>query len=138
MASAAFGVYAFYMTIQTVKKAGAHFAEVVCTGEYSMTAFLGMLDDALDFAASQDHSAVLVDALAVTGGPDLEERVNLAASGADLQLGKDRLVAIAIVGEEPMLHPERIGEAVALDRCAILKVFESRDAAVQWLEHTSG
>ena len=103
-----------------------------------MTAFLGMLDDALDFAASQDHSAVLVDALGVTGGPDLEERVNLAASGADLQLGKDQLVAIAIVGEEPMLHPERIGEAVALDRCAILKVFESRDAAVQWLEHTSG
>ena len=97
-----------------------------------------MLDEALDYAASHDRSAVLVDALAVTGGPDRQERIDLATSGADLQLGKDRLVAIAIVGEEPMIHPERIGEAVALDRCAVLKVFESRDAAVDWLEHTSG
>lgn len=126
------------MSIRTVNQLGPYFAEVRCTGPYSMTAFLAMLDEALDYAASHDRSAVLVDTLAVTGGPDRQERIDLATSGADLQLGKDRLVAIAIVGEEPMIHPERIGEAVALDRCAVLKVFESRDAAVAWLEHTSG
>ena len=126
------------MSIQTVKRPGAYFAEVECSGPYSMAAFLNVLDEALDYAARHDRSAVLVDALHITGGPDLEERVDLAASGADIQLSKDRLVAIAIVGEEPMLHPERIGEAVALDRCAILQVFESRDAAIDWLEHTSG
>ena len=126
------------MSIHTVNQLGPYFAEVRCAGPYSMTGFLAMLDEALDYAASHDRSAVLVDALAVTGGPDRQERIDLATSGADLQLGKDRLVAIAIVGEEPMIHPERIGEAVALDRCAVLKVFESRDAAVDWLEHTSG
>lgn len=126
------------MSIRTVKQLGSHFAEVLCTGPYSEADFLTMLDESLDYAASHDRPAVIVDALEVTGGPDLEERVHLAASGAELQLGKDRLVAIAIVGKEPMLHPERIGEAVALSRCAILKVFESREAAVDWLEHTSG
>ncbi len=126
------------MTIQTVKKLGAYFAEVICTGPYSMAAFLSMLDEALDYAASHDRSAVLVDALAVSGGPGGAERIDLASSSADLQLAKDQLVAIALVGEEPMLHPQRVGEAVALNRCAILKVFESRDAAIDWLEHTSG
>ena len=126
------------MSIQTVKRPGAYFAEVDCSGPYSMVAFLDVLDEALEYAASQDRSAVLVDALQITGGPDIEERVNLAASSAETQLSKERLVAIAIVGKEPMLHPERIGEAVALDRCAILRVFESRDEAVDWLEHTSG
>lgn len=126
------------MTIQTVKKIGPYFAEVHCAGQYSMAAFLAMLDEALDYAASHGRFAVLVDALAITGGPGPDERVDLATCSAELQLGKNRLVAIAIVGEEPMLHPERIGEAVALDRCAILKVFESREAAIDWLEHTSG
>lgn len=126
------------MAIQTVNKLEAYFAEVQCTGPYSMTAFLDMLDKALDYAANNDRSAVLVDAYAITGGPDRDERAELAARGAELQLGKDRLVAIAIVGREPMLHPERIGEAVALDRCAVLKVFESHNAAIDWLEHTSG
>ncbi len=126
------------MSIQTVKKLDTYHAEVRCNGSYSKADFLAMLDESLDYAACHDRSAVLVDALAVTGGPDTEERVDLAASSADLQLQKDQIVAIAIVGKEPMLHPERVGEAVALHRCAILKVFESREAAVDWLEHTSG
>jgi hypothetical protein len=126
------------MTIRTVNKLGPYFAEIQCNGPYSMAAFVDVVDKALDYAASHDRSAVLVDALGITGGPDPAERVELAANSAELQLGKDRLVAIAIVGEEPMLHPERIGEAVALDRCAILKVFEAREAAIDWLEHTSG
>ena len=138
MASADRKVYAFCMTFQTVKKTGAYFAEVRCIGPYSMAAFLDMLDDALDYAARHDRSAVLVDALAVTGGPGGAERIDLASRSAELQLGKDRLVAIALVGEEPMLHPKRVGEAVALNQCAVLKVFESREAAIDWLEHTSG
>ena len=138
VASADRTVYAFCMTIHTVKKLGAYFAVVICTGPYSMAAFLTMLDEALDYAARHDRAAVLVDALAVTGGPAGAERIDLASRSAELQLGKDRLVAIALVGEEPMLHPERVGEAVALNRCAVLKVFESREAAIDWLEHTSG
>lgn len=138
VAQAGYGVYAFGMSIQTVKQLGSHFAEVQCEGPYSKADFLSMLDESLEYAANHRKSAVLVDALAITGGPDTDERVELAASSADLQLEKERLVAIAIVGKEPMLHPERIGEAVALNRCAILRVFESREGAVDWLEHTSG
>jgi len=126
------------MPIEFDKKLRRYYAEVTCRGEYSTAEVLEILSDTIDYAADNGREAALLDATAMTGNPDTMQRYELGRKGAEMQLGKPTLVAMAIVGRQPLIDPERFGETVALNRCAVVKVFEDHDAAVHWLEHTSG
>ena len=126
------------MSIQYTARLRSGFAEFTCHGTYGKEELLDLFETALDYAAEHGLHAVLVDVSDVEGDPDQTERFELGARFADTQLSKETIVAIAVKGNEPLVHPERFAETVALDRCAVGKVFTDMEEAVHWLEHTSG
>lgn len=113
-------------------------AYLTCRGTYNKQELLDMFDQALEYAAQNGRQAVLVDITDVEGAPDTQERFEIGAEFAESQLSKETIVAIAVTGKEPLIDPERFAETVALNRCAVCKVFTDIDDATSWLEHTSG
>ena len=121
---------------RTVLKSG--YAQLVCHGSFSKRELVEVFDQAIEIAAENGKEAVLVDISDVEGEPTTAERIELGVETAEVQLSKDTIVAIAIIGNEPLIDPERLGETIALNRCAVCKVFTDLDEAINWLEHTSG
>lgn len=110
------------------------YAEIRCRGAYTLESYLATVSAALDFAAANDRDAVLVDVTAIGGAPrDLVERYEIGERVAKLQLGKPRLVGLYVVGKPPFISPSRFAETVALNRCAVGKVFLDRDEAISWI-----
>ena len=42
-------------------------------------------------------------------------------------------IRLAVLGNEPMVHPERFGEIVATNRGAVMRVFTDEALALEWL-----
>ena len=126
------------MSIEYQAELKSQYAQLTCSGSYDKSELLDLLELALEFAADNSMQAVLVDISAVEGTPNTEDRFELGARFAEIQLSKETIVAIAVYGREPLIDPERFGETVALNRCAVGKVFTDIDEAIRWLEHTSG
>ncbi len=126
------------MSIEFQAELKSQYAQLSCHGDFEKQALLDLLDEALDYAAQNGVTAVLVDIRNVEGLPSTAERFEMGEAFAEIQLGKETIIAVAIVGREPLIDPERFGETVALNRCAVGKVFTDMVEAVNWLEHTSG
>jgi hypothetical protein len=85
-------------------------------------------------AAEAGRPAVLVDIRAVTGRePTMAERYELAVTLANIQAATQPRIRFALLGHEPMIHPERFGEIVATTRGADARVFMDEALALQWL-----
>ena len=113
----------------------AHCVRLVCHGRYSQKAMLSLFDEALETAAKKGRKAALVDVSDLRGTPPaVFERFELGARFAEIQKSKEKIIAMVIVGEEPMIDRQRFGEIVATNRGAIAKVFTDHDQAVAWLE----
>ena len=65
--------------------------------------------------------------------PTLAERYDLAVRIADIQATQTPRIRMAVLGHEPMIHPERFGEIVATNRGALTRVFTDERAALEWL-----
>ena len=126
------------MSIEYRAELKSQYAQLTCHGTYGKKELLELFDRAMGFAAENGLQAVLVDISDVEGGPDMTERFEVGAHFADIQIGKETIVALAVIGKEPMVDPERLAETVVMDRCAVGKVFTNMDEAMSWLEHTSG
>ncbi len=126
------------MSIEFQAELKSQYAQLSCHGDFEKQALLDLLDEALDYAAQNGVTAVLVAIRNVEGMPSTAERFEMGEAFAEIQLGKETIIAVAIVGREPLIDPERFGETVALNRCAVGKVFTDMIEAVNWLEHTSG
>ena len=126
------------MSIEYQAELKGQYAQLTCRGTFGKRALLSVLDQALEYAASNGLQAVLVDISDVEGAPNANERFEVGAQFAEMQLSRETIVAIAVYGREPMIDPERFAETVALNRCAVGKVFTDIDEAISWLEHTSG
>ncbi|MDH3287404.1 MAG: hypothetical protein OEP48_06730 [Betaproteobacteria bacterium] len=119
----------------TVDETNPAYVRLPCQGTYTRDALLSVVDEAIDIAASQNRRAVLVDIRDVKGTPpDMFGRYQLGVGTAKIQREKSVLVTIAVVGNEPMIDPQRLGETVFLNRGGIGKVFTNVDEAVAWLE----
>lgn len=126
------------MTIEYQADVKGEYAQLTCHGTYGKEELLDLFEQALEYAAANGLQAVLVDISDVEGAPDTNDRFEVGARFAEIQLGKETIVAIAVFGSEPLIDPERFGETVALNRCAVGKVFTELNEAISWLEHTSG
>ena len=112
-----------------------HCVRLTCQGRYSQKAMLGVFDEALEIAAKNGRKAALVDITGLKGAPpDVLDRFELGVAFAEKQNRKEKIVAMVLVGDEPMIDRDRFGEIVALNRGAIGKVFTDHDEAVAWLE----
>jgi hypothetical protein len=63
----------------------------------------------------------------------IAERYEWAVRVADLQAGFVPRIRVALLGQEPLIHPERFGEIVAARRGAVARTFTDEDGALRWL-----
>jgi hypothetical protein len=98
-----------------------------------------VLTAALRACAEHGLSKVLIDARSVEGGLSVLDRYDYAdfmsrQLGPGIGAGGLLGVRIAAVGREPLISPGRLGETVAANRGVDLKITDSMDEALEWLE----
>ena len=109
--------------------------EFVCIGTYEPDLPVRIAEHALKQAAPAGKTAVLVDIRQISGrAPTMSERYEQAVQIADLQARQMPRIRMAVLGLEPMIHPQRFGEVVATNRGAHLRVFTERAEALSWLQ----
>lgn len=108
--------------------------EIGCAGLYSRPEALRLGEMAYREAALVGRDSVLVDVRRVTGRvPGIFDRFELGTRIAKHYRETDPRVRLALLGDEPMIHPERFGELVARNRGADARVFTDEDAALAWI-----
>ncbi|MGB5131680.1 MAG: STAS/SEC14 domain-containing protein [Steroidobacteraceae bacterium] len=108
--------------------------ELECTGTYTLESSLQVYGQAFEIATREGRGAVLVDIRRITGGPPtLMDRYQQGVHVAELQAGPGRRTRFALVGHEPMIHPQRFGEVIATSHGAIARVFTDLDEALAWI-----
>ena len=112
----------------------ADYVRIVCTGEFAMNDALTIFAQSFEEAAEAGREAVLVDGRQVTGRePTMAERYEIAVCVAQVQAAHKPRIRLAVLGNEPMVHPERFGEIVATNRGAVMRVFTDEVLALDWL-----
>ena len=127
-------VVASGIVVAIVPTAHEDYLRLECSGTFSQESALDAYERAFTLAAEAGRPAVLVDIRAVTGRePTLAERYQLAVCFADAQAATKPHIRFALLGHEPMIHPERFGEIVATTRGADGRVFTDEALALEWL-----
>ena len=122
------------IVVAIVPTAHEDYLRLECSGTFSQESALDAYERAFTLAAAAGRPEVLVDIRAVTGRePTLAERYQLAVRVADAQAATKPRIRFALLGHEPMIHPERFGEIVATTRGADGRVFTDEASALEWL-----
>ena len=110
------------------------YVELLCTGIYSRTEAFRVGEQAYREANDAGRRSVLVDVRAVSGRvPSILDRFDMGVHIAALHFEHKPRVRLAILGHEPMIHPDRFGEIVARNRGADARVFTVESDALDWL-----
>jgi hypothetical protein len=108
--------------------------ELACTGKYSRTEAFRVCDQAFREAAAAGRRSALVDVRGISGSiPTILDRFDISVHVAVRHLEQTPRVRVAVLGHEPMIHPERFGEIVARNRGADVRVFTIEADALDWL-----
>ena len=125
------------MSIQQKMHFESGLLSVDASGEFSLEdakqAFLEMLEAVVQYKAQK----ILLDGRNVKGNPRDMERFYYGEFGA----GETRRIVLeykiiprfAYVIREPLRDPARLGETVAVHRGMIVKVFDTPEDAIEWL-----
>jgi hypothetical protein len=112
----------------------AQHVELACSGRYSRAEAFRIGDLAFQEAAGAGRRSVLVDVRGVDGRiPTILDRFDFAVRVAARHLEQKPRVRLAVLGHEPMIHPDRFGEIVARNRGADARVFTIETEALDWL-----
>ncbi len=112
----------------------AQHVELACSGKYSRAEAFRIGERAFREAADAGRRSVLVDVRGVDGRiPTILDRFDFGVHIAARHLEQKPRVRLAILGHEPMIHPERFGEIVARNRGADARVFTVEADAIDWL-----
>ena len=65
--------------------------------------------------------------------PSILDRFDLGVRVAALHFEHTPRIRLALLGHEPMIHPDRFGEIVARNRGADARVFTNEREALDWL-----
>lgn len=123
------------MSIELKLKRKTGYIEAVLTGTYNKEDFLQSTKETLDTASQYGAKKILIDARKLTGKTlsDLE-RYELGIEYTEKILPHHPSVRIAIVGDNWLIDPDRLGETVAVNRGAHIKVFcNDKVVAEKWL-----
>ena len=120
--------------IKTTVRVHPDYLEFGCTGIYSRAEALRVGEEAYREAARANRSAVLIDVREIKGRvPTILDRFEMGVRIARHYLESDPRIRIAVLGHEPMIHPDRFGELVARNRGADARVFTDETQARGWL-----
>lgn len=108
--------------------------ELQCSGRFSRGEAFRVGEQAFREAAGAGRRSVLVDVRGVSGRvPTILDRFDMGVHIAELHFEHTPRIRIALLGHEPMIHPDRFGEIVARNRGADARVFTIESAALDWL-----
>jgi hypothetical protein len=107
---------------------------LTCSGPFSRGEAFRINDDGFRIAAEAGLRNILIDARKVRGRvPSIFDRYEIGTNIARAWLDQLPRVRLALVGHEPLIHPDRFGEIVARNRGADTRVFTVEDEALRWL-----
>ena len=110
------------------------YVELDCAGIYSRARALRVGDEAYRQAALANRTGVLVDVRQVAGRlPTILDRFDMGVRVAEQHVSRKPRIRFALLGHEPMIHPERFGELVARNRGADARAFTDKEEALRWL-----
>jgi hypothetical protein len=105
-----------------------------CTGKYSRAEAFRVSELAFREAAAASLRSALVDVRGITGSvPTILDRFDMGVRIAALHLEQRPRIRLALLGHEPMIHPDRFGEIVARNRGADARAFTVEADALDWL-----
>ena len=114
--------------------AKADYVRIEVSGDFSLEAILPLCDRFFEVMAGVGQEAMLVDATSVTGRePTMAERYQWAVQVATAQARHQPRIRVALLGHEPLIHPERFGEIVVTNRGGTIRTFTEEAAALEWL-----
>jgi hypothetical protein len=114
--------------------AEAGYVRIQVSGDFSLEAILPLCDRFFEVTASAGREAMLVDARSVTGRePTMAERYQWAVRVAAAQALHQPRIRVALLGHEPLIHPERFGEIVVTNRGGLIRTFTEEPSALEWL-----
>jgi hypothetical protein len=123
-----------FFRIRTTVRVHPDYLEVRCAGLYSRAEAMRVGRQVYAEASRAGRDAVLVDVRGITGRiPTIFDRFEFGVGIARDYLKFDPRIRLAVLGEEPMIHPERFGELVARNRGADARVFTDEKLARDWL-----
>ena len=104
-------------------------------GSYSLDKAKNLFKKSIDSALLHNKAKIVIDVTNVTGDIPFLDRFDFSAFLANYthEHAMDKVERIAVTGHEPIVHNERFGELVAVNRGLNLKVFTSMKEAVIWL-----
>ena len=125
------------MTHQMMADSGI--LRVTVTGQFVLETAQGTFLEVLELVKQYQSKKVLVDALEAQGEPRVLERYLyaefVAMAAAEFRRFKaDWSPKFAYVLQPPLGDPKKFGETVALNRGMRLKVFETAEEGLKWLE----
>ncbi len=127
------------IVVAIVPTAHEDYLRLECSGTFTMESAAETRDRAFALAAEAGRPAVLVDIRRVRGPePTMAERYQWAVGVAEAQARTQPRIRFALLGHEPMIHPERFGEIVAATRGADARVFVEEAPALEWLLGKAG
>ncbi len=122
------------MTIEARSTVHADHVRIEFSGDFSLDEVMPVCERSFRSAADSGREAMLVDVRGVTGRePSMAERYQWAVRVAELQSTHEPRIRVALLGHEPLVHPERFGEIVATRHGALLRTFTDESLARQWL-----
>ena len=129
-----------FFRLRTTVEVHARHLVFRCAGRYSRAEALRIGRESYAEAARSNRDALLVDVRDVAGRvPPILDRFEIGARVARHYLEFDPRIRLALLGHEPMIHPDRFGELVARNRGADARVFTDEAQARGWLEeHGNG
>jgi hypothetical protein len=123
------------MSIELTIQEEPHFLHVKCSGEFEPAVFVNACKEALSFASEKKIAAILIDGTRLTGERiTTMDRFKIGEEFAKLQHSLPFVARVAVVGNEPLVDPNRFGETVAVNRGASGKVFTDMEEATRWLK----
>ena len=126
------------MTLRQKMRPDGDLLTVSAMGDFSLEEANRMFLEMMEAVALHGTKRVLFDGRIITGNPGTIERLfygEFAAAAvskyhARTGAGETRF---AYVLREPVLDPQKFGEAVAVNRGMLLKVFDTLEGANHWL-----
>jgi hypothetical protein len=112
-----------------------HYLLVTVEGWYTLSNAIAIFKTAIDHALLYEKKSLLIDVNKIAGTIPLTDRFKFSESitGYFIQYALGKIHRLAVVGQEPIVDPDRFGETVARNRGLNVYVFTDLQQALQWL-----
>jgi hypothetical protein len=111
------------------------FIRIKASGYYSLQNANHLFKLSIDSAVLHGKRNILIDVINIQGNIPFFDRFQFAEFLANYKAehALTEVDRIAVVGEEPIVHSNRFGETVAVNRGVNLRVFTDMNQALGWL-----